>query len=211
MEAQNVVTVTIRAHDPISKEGTAVYLRSQPRIRVLSPGAASNADVVLVLAGQVTEATMVLMREAAVNSTNDGMRMVLVAASLTESQLVRAVGYGLASVLLRSCAGMARIAAAVLGTRSGRAELPAELTRVLLEELRAMQSRMPECGRLQPFDARETEVLRMLAKGLDTAEIATALNYSERTVKNVIHGIISRAGVRNRTHAVAYALTYGLI
>jgi len=50
-----------------------------------------------------------------------------------------------------------------------------------------------------------------LADGLDTSEIAGSLFYSERTVKNIIHDVTSRLELRNRTHAVAYAIREGLI
>ena len=46
---------------------------------------------------------------------------------------------------------------------------------------------------------------------MDTAEIATTLSYSERTVKNVLHDVTSRLQLRNRSHAVAYALKQGMI
>jgi DNA-binding CsgD family transcriptional regulator len=59
--------------------------------------------------------------------------------------------------------------------------------------------------------AREVDVLRLMAEGLDTAEIAGKLCYSERTVKNVIYGITHRLKLRNRSHAVAYALRSGMI
>ena len=58
---------------------------------------------------------------------------------------------------------------------------------------------------------REVEVLRLLADGLDTSEIAHQLAYSERTVKNVVHDVTTRLQLRNRSHAVAYALREGLI
>ena len=54
-------------------------------------------------------------------------------------------------------------------------------------------------------------MLRPLAEGLDTAEVSGQLFYSERTVKNIIHDITSRLELRNRTHAVAYAIKAGLI
>jgi len=50
-----------------------------------------------------------------------------------------------------------------------------------------------------------------VADGLDTAEVANQLFYSERTVKNVIHDVTTRLNLRNRTHAVAYAVRQGLI
>jgi DNA-binding NarL/FixJ family response regulator len=55
------------------------------------------------------------------------------------------------------------------------------------------------------------EVLRLVAEGLDTGEIAKRLSYSERTIKNVIHDVVTRLNLRNRSHAVAYALREGLI
>ena len=58
---------------------------------------------------------------------------------------------------------------------------------------------------------REAEVLRLLAEGYDTAEVGRKLFYSERTVKNIIHDVTSRLELRNRAHAVAYAIREGLI
>jgi DNA-binding NarL/FixJ family response regulator len=58
---------------------------------------------------------------------------------------------------------------------------------------------------------RETEVLRLVADGKDTQAIARELSYSERTVKNVLHDVTTRLQLRNRSHAVAYALREGLI
>ncbi|MEZ4597660.1 MAG: LuxR C-terminal-related transcriptional regulator [Chloroflexota bacterium] len=54
-------------------------------------------------------------------------------------------------------------------------------------------------------------MLRLLADGMDTAEVGRELFYSERTVKNIVHDITSRLELRNRTHAVAYAIKQGLI
>jgi len=58
---------------------------------------------------------------------------------------------------------------------------------------------------------REIGVLRLLAEGLDTIEVGRRLFYSERTVKNITHDVTSRLELRNRTHAVAYAIREGLI
>ena len=58
---------------------------------------------------------------------------------------------------------------------------------------------------------REIKVLKLLAEGLDTAEVGRRLFYSERTVKNIVHDVTSRLNLRNRTQAVVYALRQGLI
>ena len=54
-------------------------------------------------------------------------------------------------------------------------------------------------------------MLRLLSRGESTREIAAGLSYSEKTVKNIVHDVTSRLDLRNRTHAVAYALRQGLI
>ena len=75
--------------------------------------------------------------------------------------------------------------------------------------VRAVERACQERGlRLTPIRAR---VLRLVADGHDTAEIARELCYSERTVKNVLHDLTTRLQLRNRSHAVAYALREGLI
>jgi DNA-binding NarL/FixJ family response regulator len=58
---------------------------------------------------------------------------------------------------------------------------------------------------------REIEVLRHLSEGKDTTEIAEAMAYSERTIKNIIHDVTTRLKLRNRSHAVAYAMKSGII
>ena len=61
------------------------------------------------------------------------------------------------------------------------------------------------------LSGREREVLKLLADGLGTNEIALALAYSERTIKNVIHDVTTRLNLRNRSHAVAYAVKAGIV
>ncbi|OPC79172.1 DNA-binding response regulator [Embleya scabrispora] len=58
---------------------------------------------------------------------------------------------------------------------------------------------------------RETEVLRLIATGSTNREIASRLYLSEGTVKNHISRILSRLGLRDRTHAAIYAHDHGLL
>jgi DNA-binding NarL/FixJ family response regulator len=61
------------------------------------------------------------------------------------------------------------------------------------------------------LSGREAAVLQLISEGLDTAEIAEQLCYSIRTVKSVVHEVTRRLHLRNRAHAVAYAIRLGLI
>jgi DNA-binding NarL/FixJ family response regulator len=58
---------------------------------------------------------------------------------------------------------------------------------------------------------RETEVLRLVAQGFEVKEIAEKLAHSERTIKRVTHDVLNRFQLRNRAHAIAFALEGGLI
>ncbi|MBX9246984.1 response regulator transcription factor [Actinotalea ferrariae] len=61
------------------------------------------------------------------------------------------------------------------------------------------------------LSARERQVLQMLADGEDTRAIACGLNYSERTVKNVVHDVLTKMNCRTRAQAVGVAARAGII
>jgi DNA-binding NarL/FixJ family response regulator len=95
----------------------------------------------------------------------------------------------------------------------GDGTVPPDLLGRLLAQVGRVQRQVlsPRGFALTGLSRREADILRLIADGLDTAEIATTLAYSERTVKNVLHDVTSRLQLRNRSHAVAYALKQGMI
>ena len=54
-------------------------------------------------------------------------------------------------------------------------------------------------------------MLRLVAAGHPTREVAQKLCYSERTIKNVIHDVVTKLNARTRSQAVAHAVREGLI
>jgi len=100
-----------------------------------------------------------------------------------------------------------------VGIPAGRLEMPGDAVGWLVTRLRTIHRDVLEPRGLTAagLGTREVEVLRLLAEGLDTAEIAQAMNYSERTVKSIIHGVLTRCRLRNRAHAVAFALRSGAL
>lgn len=77
------------------------------------------------------------------------------------------------------------------------------------ERLRGVQGEVPEL--LQPFTARELEVLQQMAYGLRNEEIAAKLFVSESTVKTHVHRILQKFDVQDRTQAVVYAIRSGMV
>lgn len=58
--------------------------------------------------------------------------------------------------------------------------------------------------------ARETEVLRMVAKGLSYKQIADRLVLSHRTVQNHVQNTLGKLQLHNRVELVRYAIEQGL-
>lgn len=84
--------------------------------------------------------------------------------------------------------------------------------RVTPRVLRALSTRSvpAAAGAIGRLSERETEVLRLMAGGLNNREIATAIHVSERTVKSHIGAIFTKLGVRDRAGAIVMAFESGL-
>jgi DNA-binding NarL/FixJ family response regulator len=201
------------ATEPLVGEGAVAYLRTCPGITPVEADCLDRSSVVLVIASQVDEGTLAILQRAAELVPDREMRFVLVCDDIREPQLLRALNWGLVSVLPRRETDYERIARALVNARDGKLELPTDAHGWLQERIRLVQRDV-----LAPLDltaaglyTREVEVLRLLAEGADTLEIARRLSYSERTVRNIIHGLLTRMKLRNRAHAVAYALRSGVM
>jgi DNA-binding NarL/FixJ family response regulator len=91
----------------------------------------------------------------------------------------------------------------------GAAVLPSELMARLLGPPGAAADLLePPKGQLTE---REQKVLRLIAEGHGTREVAQRLSYSERTIKNILHDVATKLGARSRSHAVAHAVRAGII
>jgi DNA-binding NarL/FixJ family response regulator len=69
------------------------------------------------------------------------------------------------------------------------------------------QSLPASATRLESLSSRQLDVLRLIARGKTTREIAEALVLSERTIERHIADMYAKIGARNRAEATAYALS----
>jgi DNA-binding NarL/FixJ family response regulator len=206
------VKLSIIAGDPVTGQGAVAYLRTRQEVDLLTAERQHEAEVVLIVVSQVTEETVSWMQHAAQRTDGD-VRFVLVGDGVREHHLHRAVAHGLVSVLSRQESDFERILRAVVAVRDGKLEMPEIALGWLMQQLRSVQHDVlaPKGLTSSGLETREVDVLRLLADGMDTEEVAVRLNYSERTVKNIIHGMLTRLRLKNRAQAVAYALRNGAL
>jgi DNA-binding NarL/FixJ family response regulator len=106
------------------------------------------------------------------------------------------------------------LAAAVHLVRSGDALLAPAITRRLVERFAPHYSDSTTTELaidLSPLTPRELDVLRLLARGLSNAELATRLHLSETTVKTHVTRILSKLNLRDRAQAIVAAYESGLV
>jgi DNA-binding NarL/FixJ family response regulator len=199
----------IHADDPISRAGVASQLRPRPEVLVLDEIAVEQARVALVVTDQLSDSALRAMRAF----RQRGCGVVLVVVQLDDSALLAAVEAGVAALVRRSEATPERLVTVIRSAVAGEAAVPPDLLCRLLDQVGRLQRQTlsPRGLTATGLADREIEVLRLVADGLDTAEIAVKLSYSQRTIKTVLHDVTTRLQLRNRSHAVAYALRQGLI
>lgn len=204
------VQVFVAAEDPVSELGIAAQLRGHPDLTVVDPEAAGPDAVAVVVADEMSSEAERLIRSV---QRSGHERIVLVVTRVDDAGLLAAIEAGAGAILRRSEATAARLDQAVLAATRGEGAMPPDLLGRLIDQLRGLQRNVlgPRNLTFRGLTDREIQVLRLVADGCDTREIARSLCYSERTVKNVIHDLTNRLHLRNRSHAVAYALREGLI
>ena len=210
----SAVPVYIATEDPLSRAGIEAQLRGDHSIRLVgSPvhGAGEAGETVALVVAEAMDGDVVTLLRSL---RRDGLhRCVLVVSRLDDAGMLLAVEHGVAGVLRRSETTVRALVATLHAVASGDGALPADVLGRFMDQVGRLQRRVlaPRGLTFSGLTEREVAVLSPLADGHDTAEVGRRLYYSERTVKNIVHDITSRFDLRNRTHAVAFAIREGYI
>ncbi len=139
-------------------------------------------------------------------------KVLVLSASGEQSDVLDAVKAGASGYLVKS-ASVTELVEAVQATAAGQAVFTPGLAGLVLGEYRRM-STAPEPepgGELLPqLSERETEVLRLVAKGLSAKRIAARLVISHRTVENHVQSTLRKLQLANRVELARYAIEHGL-
>lgn len=171
---------------------------------VLAPGRALREAAVLVFDGDRRDLAAFL--EALAKAQPARPKLIAAVSEPDDDRLERLARAGVSAILYRHEMTPELLVATVRAVLQGRTSMPTDLLPRLLTK--AARADHVERGALSD---RELAVLRMLADGEDTRGIAQGLCYSERTVKNVVHDILTKLSCRTRAQAVAHATRAGII
>jgi len=204
------IPVFVFAHDPVLQAGVASQLRGHHEVEVVASDRPDDSQVAVVVSDVIDAATTTAMRAI---QRNGIPRVIGVAAVLDATGVLAAIEAGACGLMRRSDATTAGLIRAVQAAANGDGTLPPDLLGALLQQVGRLQQQVlsPRGLSFSGLADREIEVLRLVADGYDTSEIAEKLCYSPRTVKNVLHDVTARFNLRNRSHAVAYVVRQGLI
>lgn len=141
-----------------------------------------------------------------------GARVLVCTSDCQDDAVLSAIQAGAVGFLRKDTLTTAGLAAAVAAAANGTGvvapDLLSSLLRGISPERATNGNGRPALSRLTE---REQQVLSLIAKGHPTREVAEELCYSERTVKNVLHDVVTKLNARSRSQAVAHAVREGLI
>jgi DNA-binding NarL/FixJ family response regulator len=201
------ISTRVLADDPVSEAGIIAQLRHRPEVELADDNA--GAAVVIVVVDEVDEVATRMMDL----SLQHQSQVAVVVTRLDDAGMFAALEAGACGLLRRNEASPDSLVGLIQAAAKGAGSVPPDLLGRLLNQLGRLQRQVlaPRGITMSGLSGREIEVLRLVADGYETSEIAGRLAYSERTIKNVIHDVTSRLRLRNRTHAVAWSVREGLI
>jgi DNA-binding NarL/FixJ family response regulator len=194
----------------LTESGLEVVATASTGTEALTRAKAARPQVVVldlqIPAPTGVEVTAELVRD------DPSVRVLILSASGEQDDVLQAVKAGATGYLVKS-ASRAELLAAVRRVAEGDTVFTPGLAGLVLGEYRrlsdtpAAASSDPDAPRLTE---RETEVLRLVAKGLSYKQIAERLYLSHRTVQNHVQNTLRKLQLHNRVQLVRYAIQQGL-
>lgn len=207
-----MIRVIVVDDHPIVRQGLVSVLGDEDDLEVV--GEASSGREAVALAARLQPDVMLLDLEMPdldgveaipqLLAAKPGLGILVFTAYDTDERVLGAVRAGARGYLLKG-ASADEIARGIRTVYSGGSYLEPRVASKLLAEVSSPRTRGTG------LSEREREVLRLVAEGLPTKQIALSLSISERTVKFHINSIFHKLGADNRAQAVALAAQRGLL
>jgi NarL family two-component system response regulator LiaR len=204
------IRILIADDHSVVRQGLKMFLALDPELEVV--GEAANGEEALRRAHEL-EPDVVLMdllmpvmdgtaATAAIRRELPDTEVIALTSVLDDSAIYGAMRAGAIGYLLKDTEAD-RLCQAIRAAAAGQVQLsPAVASRLMRE--------VPPPQAPDPLTERETEVLRLLARGKSNKEIAAELVIGEKTVKTHVSNILGKLNVPSRTQAALHAVRSGL-
>jgi DNA-binding NarL/FixJ family response regulator len=136
---------------------------------------------------------------------------VLVLSAALDAPLLSDVMSAGAAGFLSFQADVTEVVDAVSAAAQGQVVLSGRRLEALVRHLSARGAAGPPCGPGGRLTDREAEVLRLLASGTSTVEIARRMFISAHTARTHVQHVLMKLGVHSRLEAAAYAVRHGMV
>ncbi|GAA1641859.1 response regulator [Catellatospora bangladeshensis] len=213
-----MIKVLIADDQAMVRQGFGALLSAQPDLVVVGD-AANGAEAVAAARRFDPDVVLMDVRMPVMDGLEATRRLagaerpkvVILTTFDLDDYVYEALRAGASGFLLKD-APAADLVHAVRVVAGGEALLAPSVTRRLIAEFAARpRPDRPRPVSLHALTARETEVLRMVARGLSNQEIAAALVLAEQTVKTHVSRMLTKCGLRDRAQAVVLAYESGLV
>ncbi|MET0419390.1 MAG: response regulator transcription factor [Actinoplanes sp.] len=193
---------------PVVRHGLRGMLDAEPDLTVVGEASSGPAGVaaaaelrpdIVLIDLRMPDGDGVPATERIVAS---GTRVVVLTTYESDRDILRAIEAGASGYLLKD-ASPAELADAVRAAARGETVLAPSVASTLVRQVRRPAP--------PALSARETEVLRLVARGLTNADIGKQLFISEATVKTHLLRVFTKLDVADRTAAVTTAMEHGLL
>jgi DNA-binding NarL/FixJ family response regulator len=215
METETEVTSLVIAEDhTLFREGTRQLLERMDGFRVIGEAARGDEAVDVVCRLQ-PDVLLLDMRMPGLNgievtrrvlARRPKVRVLVVSAYDDDDYVTEALKAGATGYLLKTAPSW-ELEQAVEAVHRGESFLSGSISQRLAS--RWLRSETP--GPSQQLSRRELEVLRLVARGRASKEVAAELRISLRTVEGHLNNVFGKLGVASRTEAVYYAINHHLI
>lgn len=210
------IRILITDDHRVVRQGLRMFLQLDPEMEIVgeADNGAEAVKLVALLAPDVVLMDMLMPVMGGIEATSriraefPDTEVIAMTSVLEDATVLGAVRAGAIGYLLKTTEADA-LCMAIRAAAAGKVQLAPEAAALLMRE---MQTPAPSTVTgIDSLTERETDVLRLVARGRANKEIARDLGIGEKTVKTHVSSVLAKLGMQSRTQAALYAAKAGLV